>query len=204
MNFQLNFYRFSISWSRILPTGDITDVNEKGIKYYNKLIDKLIENGLEPMVTMYHFDLPKKLQLFGGFTNSVIGKYFEEYANLLYGRFGDRVKYWITLNEPAEFCIQGYGTDNHAPGINAHGIGEYLCAHNVLKSHALAYRLYESDYYNRFKGKVGIALDSLFYYSDTNDTIAVNRAMQFSVGFGRMFVISKIYCEISRILFFKS
>lgn len=142
------------------------------------------------MVTMYHFDLPKKLQLLGGFTNSVIGDYFEEYANLLYDRFGDRVKHWITFNEPAEFCVQGYGTDNHAPGLNAYGIGEYLCAHNVLKSHALAYRLYKNVYYNRFNGKVGISLDSLFYYSDTNDTIAINRAMQFAVGRAKYYQFS--------------
>ncbi|XP_055306650.1 myrosinase 1-like, partial [Sitodiplosis mosellana] len=91
-----------------------------------KLINKLIENGIEPMVTMQHFDLPQKLQQLGGFTNSIIVKYFEEYAqeyaNLLYQRFGDRVKYWITINQPAEFCVQSYGSSNHAPGINAHGI----------------------------------------------------------------------------------
>lgn len=180
--FQLDFYRFSIAWSRILPTGDITQVNEKGIEYYNKLIDNLIDHGVEPMVTMYHFDLPHKLQQLGGFTSSVVIKYFEEYANLLFKRFGNRVKYWITINEPAEFCVQSYGSSNHAPGINAHGIGEYLCAHNVLKSHAVAYRLYKSKYYDQFKGQVGITLDSLFFYSDTNDTVAVDRAIQFSLG----------------------
>lgn len=177
----MDFYRFSISWSRVLPTGDITHVNEKGIDYYNRLIDKLIEYNIEPMVTMYHFDLPKKLQLLGGFANAIIVEYFEEYANLLFSRFGDRVKHWITINEPAEFCFQGYGSDNHAPGIDFHGIGEYLCGHNALKSHAIAYRLYKSKYFNRFKGQVGIALNSMFFYSDTNDTIALHRAIQFSV-----------------------
>lgn len=164
-----------------MPTGDITQVNEKGVEYYNKLINKLIEHGVEPMVTMFHFDLPQKLQQLGGFTSTIIVEYFEEYANLLYKRFGDRVKYWITINEPAEFCVQSYGSSNHAPGINAHGIGEYLCAHNALKSHAVAYRLYKSKYHSRFNGQVGITLDSLFFYSDTNDTVTVDRAMQFSV-----------------------
>ncbi|XP_055325700.1 myrosinase 1-like [Sitodiplosis mosellana] len=134
------------------------------------------------MVTMQHFDLPRKLQQLGGFTNSIIVKYFEEYANLLYQRFGDRVKYWITINQPAEFCVQSYGSSNHAPGINAHGIGEYLCAHNALKSHAVAYRLYKSKYYNLFKGHVGISLNSPFFYSDTNDMVTVDRALQFSLG----------------------
>lgn len=77
--------------------------------------------------------------------------------------------------------ILGYGSPNHAPGINAHGIGEYLCVHNVLKSHAVAYHLYKHKYYSQFKGQVGIAFDSLFFYSDSNDTITVDRAMQFSV-----------------------
>lgn len=135
------------------------------------------------MVTMSHFDIPQKLQQLGGFASSIIVKYFEEYANLLYKRFGDRVKYWITINEPAEFCVQSYGGSNHAPAINAHGIGEYLCAHNVLKSHAVAYHLYKSKYFNLFKGRIGITLDSLFFYSDTNDTITVDRAIQFSVSF---------------------
>lgn len=133
------------------------------------------------MVTMYHFDLPQKLQLFGGLTNSIFVKYYEEYANLLFARFGDRVKFWLTFNEPSEFCVKGYGTDLHAPGLNAHGIGEYLCGHNVLKAHAVAYHLYRNQYYDRFKGKVGIGCDSLFYYSESNDMHAADRAMQFSV-----------------------
>ncbi|XP_031639720.1 myrosinase 1-like, partial [Contarinia nasturtii] len=176
----MNFYRFSISWTRILPTGDITQVNEKGIEYYNKIINKLIEYKIEPMVTMYHFDLPAHLQLLGGFANSAIVQYFEEYANLLFNRFGDRVKYWITINEAAEFCVKGYGGKIHAPGINAHGKGEYLCVHNALKSHAVAYHLYKREYYNQYKGQVGIALDSSFFYSDSNDTVVVNREMQFT------------------------
>lgn len=99
-SFQMDFYRFSIAWPRILPTGDITDVNEKGIEYYRKVIDKLLENNILPLVTMYHNDLPQRLQLLGGFTNDIIIKYFEDYARLLFERFGDRVKYWITFNEP--------------------------------------------------------------------------------------------------------
>lgn len=177
----MNFYRFSISWSRVLPTGDVTHVNEKGIDYYNRIINELVSRNIQPMVTMHHFDLPQNLQLLGGFTNSIIVEYFEDYANLLFDRFGDRVSHWITFNEPAEFCVEGYGTDHHAPGINAHGIGEYLCGHNLLKSHAAAYHLYKNKYFNRFRGEVGIALNSLYFYSDTNDTVTLDRAMQFTV-----------------------
>lgn len=104
----MQFYRFSIAWSRVLPTGDISKINEKGIQYYNRQIDKLIENKLEPMITMYHYDLPQNLQIFGGLTNPIVISYFEAYANLLFERFGNRVKYWITFNEPADFCVAGY------------------------------------------------------------------------------------------------
>lgn len=179
----MDYYRFSIAWSRVLPTGDIANINEKGIEYYNKLINKLLENKLEPMVTMYHYDLPQKLQTFGGLTNSIAISYFEAYANLLFERFGDRVKYWITFNEPSDFCTAGYGDSEHAPAMNFSGVGEYLCAHNVLKAHAAAYHLYKNSYYDRFKGKIGITLSSRFFYSTSNNTNVVDRAMQFSVCF---------------------
>lgn len=177
----MNFYRFSISWSRVLPDGDISSVNEAGIKYYNKLINKILEYGLEPVVTMYHYDLPQELQKYGGLTNSIVISYFESYANLLFERFGDRVKRWITFNEPSSFCLQGYGSGSAAPMVQASGIGEYLCGNNVLKSHATAYRLYKKRYADLFHGKVGITLNSLFFYSDTNNTDDVNRAMAFEV-----------------------
>lgn len=179
---QMNFYRISISWSRILPSGDIADINEAGIQYYDRLINKMLEYNIEPMVTMYHFDLPSNLQTFGGWTNSIMVKYFKDYANLLYDRFGNRVKYWFTFNEPMEFCINGYGGDGHAPDIDQHGIGEYLCVHNVLKAHATAYRLYETSFKQRFNGQVGIALNSWFAYSNTNNTVDVDRCMHFMVG----------------------
>lgn len=88
----MDFYRFSISWSRILPNGDLSSINGAGIKYYNNLIDKLLESGIEPMVTMYHYDLPLALAKFGGLTNPILIEYFVEYADLLFSLFGDRVR----------------------------------------------------------------------------------------------------------------
>lgn len=179
----MNYYRFSISWARILPTGDITNINEAGIQYYNKVINKLLENNIEPMVTMYHYDLPSKLQTLGGWTNPIMISYFQAYANLLFERFGDRIKYWITFNEPGDFCTEGYGGSGQAPGINEHGVGEYLCGHSVLKAHAVVYHLYRNNFYEECKGQVGITVSSRFFYSDTNNTEEVDRAMQFSVSF---------------------
>lgn len=174
----MDFYRFSIAWTRVLPNADISYVNEKGIEYYNKLIDKLLEHNIEPMITLYHFDLPEKLKQLGGFSNEIIVDYFKEFANVLFERFGYRVKYWITINEPAMFCPVHNGSLGQT---DFHGIADYLCGHNVLKMHAAVYHLYKERFYDRFKGQIGISLNSHFYYSKTNDTDLVDHAMQFSV-----------------------
>lgn len=175
----MNFYRFSIEWSRILPNGDVTNINEKGIEHYNRIIDKLLELSIEPMITMYNSDLPKTFQKLGGFTNSIIIYYFEAYANLLFERFGDRVKYWITFNKPVQFCLNGYGGVDCTAAMNLSGIGEYLCVHNVLKAHAVAYHLYKNAFFERFRGQIGLTVNVQYMYSD--DLGLVDRAMDFSV-----------------------
>ncbi|KAJ4446067.1 hypothetical protein ANN_12758 [Periplaneta americana] len=101
---------------------------------------------------MYHWDLPQPLQDIGGWPNPVIADYFEEYTRILFTHFGDRVKWWITFNEPLEVCT-AYGTNrNYAPSIDAHGIGEYLAAHTILHSHARAYRLYDRIFRKKQRG----------------------------------------------------
>ena len=87
----MQYYRFSISWSRILPNGDLSVVNQAGVDYYNRVINYLLENGLEPMVTMFHYDLPQAFAPFGGMTNSIVVDHFVAYADLLYSLFGNRV-----------------------------------------------------------------------------------------------------------------
>lgn len=93
--FQMQFYRFSISWTRILPEGDLKVINDAGIDYYNRLIDNLLENGIEPIVTMFHHDLPQAFAPFGGLTNSIFIKHFVAYADLLFKLYGDRVRVQI-------------------------------------------------------------------------------------------------------------
>lgn len=88
---QVNFYRFSVSWSRVLPDGDISSKNELGLQYYDNLIDELLVHDIDPMITMYHWDLPSSLQEIGGWTNPIIVDYFVQYAKLLLDRYGDRV-----------------------------------------------------------------------------------------------------------------
>lgn len=95
---------------------------------------------------MYHWDLPQPLQEIGGWTNPLLADYFEAYAEVLFQQFGSRVNYWITFNEPYEFCTGGYSTYEQAPGYTQDGIGGYLCGHTVLLAHARVYHLYKNQY----------------------------------------------------------
>ena len=109
-NLGVGYYRFSISWSRILPKGTIDEVNQAGVKYYNKLIDSLLENNITPMVALYHFDLPQALQdKYDGWLNPAMADVFNDYAKFCFEAFGDRVKWWITINEPWEAALLGHG-----------------------------------------------------------------------------------------------
>ncbi|CAG7819469.1 unnamed protein product, partial [Allacma fusca] len=137
------------------------------MEYYSALIDELLANGIEPMVTLYHWDLPQALQDLGGMVNETIFiDRFAAYSRLMFGNFGDRVKLWLTFNEPWVICYQGYGNGASAPAIVDPATGPYRCAHSLLKAHAQAYRIYESEFKTVQKGKVGITLDSNYYTPD--------------------------------------
>ncbi|KAG5671235.1 hypothetical protein PVAND_001444 [Polypedilum vanderplanki] len=176
-------YRFSIAWPRVLTKTN--QVNQAGIDYYSKLIDRLKEEEIKPMVTMYHWDLPQYLQDLGGWTNPAIVKYFEHYADTLYKHFGDRVKEWITFNEPATFCDGGYSWGWHAPEIRTEKqIGGYLCSHHILLAHGAAYHLYKNKYFADQQGKVGICLNTGYSFP-ANENVTdehVDRAMHFGLG----------------------
>ncbi|XP_023951871.1 myrosinase 1 [Bicyclus anynana] len=156
----VDIYRFSMSWPRILPTGLANQVNPLGIQYYKNLLSELQKYNITPMVTIYHWDLPQKLQDMGGWTNAHIVDYFTDYANVLFENFADKVKYWITFNEPMQTCLEGYGNTYRAPALNRHGVAEYLCTHNLLKAHAGAYHLFDQQYRPLYGGKIGMSLDS--------------------------------------------
>ena len=134
-------YRFSVSWPRVMPQGT-GEVDEKGLAFYSELVDCLLENGIRPFVTLYHWDLPQALQLRGGWANPDMPKWFATYTRVIAKAFGDRVKDYITLNEPQCFVGLGYYTGDHAPGIkNSPRETMLTIVHNTLLAHGEAVRV---------------------------------------------------------------
>nr|CAH7737833.1 unnamed protein product [Callosobruchus chinensis] len=177
----VNFYRFSVSWSRILPNGYCNIINQKGIQYYNNLIDALLEKGIQPMITMYHWDLPMPLQKIGGWTNPLIVQCFKDYARILFTYFGDRVKLWITVNKTK----LGYADDEFPPFINQSGIADYLLNHYTLLAHAATFHMYNAEFREKQKGKVGVVLDARWYTEGSKsvaDLSARERVRDFEIG----------------------
>ncbi|XP_078478492.1 lactase-like protein isoform X1 [Lampetra planeri] len=185
---KLNHYRFSISWPRLIPTGIKSDhVNEKGVKYYDDLIDHLLENKVTPIVTLYHWDLPQVLQeKYGGWHNISMVNYFNDFANLCFERFGNRVKYWITFNNPWSAAVEGYETGEHAPGLRLRGTGAYRAAHHIIKAHAKVWHSYDTQWRAKQKGLVGISLSGDWGepvdISNQKDIEAAERYVQFYLG----------------------
>jgi beta-glucosidase len=185
----VHVYRFSISWSRIFPTGE-GEVNQKGVDFYNRLINTLLKRGIEPFITLYHWDLPQALETkYGGWLGTKTGEKFVEYAEFCFREFGDRVKYWLTFNEPHSFAVHGYVSGWHAPGRCSNrfvcpagntSTEPYIVTHNVLIAHARAVEMYRRKFAPSQGGKIGITLDVSSYepYDPNNplDVAAVERA----------------------------
>lgn len=168
-------YRFSISWTRIFPEG-IGEVSEEGIRFYNDLIDELLKNGIEPYVTLFHWDFPYALYLKGGWLNPESPKWFAEYTKVVAERFSDRVKYFITFNEPQCFIGIGFQTGTHAPGQKASTRDILIMTHNVLKAHGEAVRTLRK--YGKQKLLIGYAPTCRFAYPETDKPEDIEAARQ--------------------------
>ncbi|XP_027926379.1 cyanogenic beta-glucosidase-like [Vigna unguiculata] len=196
----LDAYRFSISWSRIVPNGKVgpyeEGVNQAGIDYYNRLIDYLIDNGLKPYVTLFHWDLPQALEEeYGGFLSHHVVDDFRDYARVCFKNFGNRVKHWITLNEPWSYSNNGYAVGTFAPARCSEwqdptclggdsGREPYIVTHNLLLSHAAAVEEYRK-FQEYQEGMIGITLISHWYEPQTDsesDKDAAKRALDFMFG----------------------
>lgn len=179
----LDIYRMSISWARLLPTGFANEINEVGVRFYNNYFNELLKYNITPFVTLYHWDLPQSLQDLGGLANPLVAEWFEDYAKVVFQLFGDRVKHWITFNDPHELCTDGYGLNYSAPQIRSNGIGEYICYKNVLISHAKAYRLYDAQFRDDQRGEIGIAINVIWYTPHTESTEDIKAAELMRQGF---------------------
>lgn len=147
-------YRFSVAWSRVLPNG-VGAINNAGLDFYDRIVDGALERGIQPWLTMYHWDLPQALQDRGGWNNREIVGWFEEYADVLTSRLGDRVKHWMTLNEPLCSAWIGHLYGDMAPGIK--DLQTALNAsHHLLMSHGIASQITRS---NVKDAKVGIVIN---------------------------------------------
>ncbi|XP_061727335.1 cytosolic beta-glucosidase-like [Cydia pomonella] len=152
-------YRFSISWTRILPDGTTNYINPRGIAHYRKFIDLLLENDILPFVTLFHWDLPIAFGKNGSWLNENTVDRFGDYVRVAFLAFGDKVKHWITINEPYILCLYSYELGMLPPLIKSPGKGFYECGRNMLLGHAKAYRIYDEEF--RFQGgEVGLTLDA--------------------------------------------
>ncbi|KAG8650173.1 hypothetical protein MANES_07G009944v8 [Manihot esculenta] len=197
-NMGFNAFRFSISWSRVIPSGRRREgVNEEGIEFYDRVINETIKQGLQPFVTIFHWDTPQALEdKYSGFLSRNIVEDFREYADILFKRFGDRIKYWMTFNEP--WALSGFAYDDglFAPGRCSSWINNqcragnsatepYIVAHHLLLSHSEAVQVYRKNYQTTQKGKIGIMLFTFWFEPLSNrrtDIEASRTALDFMFG----------------------
>lgn len=169
-------YRFSVSWPRIFPEGRGA-VNQKGLDFYERLTDELLKSGIEPFITLYHWDLPDALQKTGGWYNRETALRFADFAGTVVKKLKDRVKFWITLNEPVVTFMNGYYAGDHAPG-RKDGLRVFGIPHNLLLAHGLAMERI------RVAGKklqAGITNALMMFYPETpKDGKAARLAMEYT------------------------
>ncbi len=146
-------YRFSTAWARVLPDGTGRP-NPQGLDFYSRLVDKLLEHGITPSVTLYHWDLPAALEVRGGWAHADAPKWFAEYAHLMFRTLGDRVPMWATLNEPWVTMDNGYVTGGHAPGRRDWAEAARV-SQNLLRAHAAAVAVYRSEW----KQQIGLVVN---------------------------------------------
>ncbi|POM80215.1 Glycoside hydrolase [Phytophthora palmivora] len=200
----LSSVQFSMSWSRVMQWNAETNkmqVNREGVEFYHTLLNELQVHGLQAAVTLSHFDLPSTLQ--DGWLHSDIVTHFEAFASLAFNEYGHRVKFWVTFNEPLTFINGGYGSRNAAEGVKSSN--DYTVAHNVLCAHARAVALFrelkQQDVVDA-SARIGIELNAEYGYpveeSNARDVAAVERKMQFDLGWFLMPLVTGDYPGIMR------
>jgi beta-glucosidase len=176
----LKAYRMSISWPRILPNG-IGKINEKGLDFYDRLVDELLDNGITPYVTLFHWDYPQELFKKGGWLNPDSSDWFAEYTKVVVERLSDRVKHWMTLNEPQCFIGLGHSKGVHAPGLKL-DLSDVLCAsHNALLAHGKAVQTIRK--YSKELCEIGYAPVGVVSFPDTQSKEDIEAARKATFDF---------------------
>jgi beta-glucosidase len=156
----LNAYRFSLAWPRLFPTGDGAR-EPRGFDHYDQLIDSLLERGVEPVVTLYHWDLPQALEDAGGWRSRDTAERFAEYAAACFDAYGDRVQWWLTINEPWIVGLLGYLLGLHAPGYRDDVLAEVTAFHHLLLAHGRAVQELRRS---NVRGHIGLAPNLMPHY----------------------------------------
>ncbi|XP_057654782.1 lactase/phlorizin hydrolase-like [Diorhabda carinulata] len=181
-NLGISLYRFSISWSRVLPTGYSNVINERGLQYYKNLVKEIRSRNMIPAATIYHFDLPQKLFEDGiDWRNPKLVNHFENYARIII-RSLPEVGVWFTINEPRQICLGGYAIGFLAPAID--GDFQYQCNYVLLKAHAAVYHMYKTEF-PHYKAEMGLVVDCDWMEPKSNssaDKAAAERQLQFECG----------------------
>ncbi len=186
----VNAYRFSISWSRVLPTGT-GKVNMEGIEFYDNLINELKKNDIEPWITLYHWDLPLTLQMEAdGWLNPKMADHFADYARVCFEHFGDRVKNWITLNESWVVAMLGYGQGVFAPGRSGN-VEPYFAGHQLIRAHGKAVQVFRSEFAHQ-QGQIGIS-NNCDWREPLTDSVADREAAQRALEFFLSWFADPIY-----------
>ncbi|KAL0769977.1 hypothetical protein Bca101_035127 [Brassica carinata] len=190
----MDSFRFSISWARLIPSGKVEDgVNKEGLQFYNALIDELLAYGIQPSVTLYHWDHPQALEdEYGGFLSPQIIENFRNFARVCFENFGDKVKMWTTINEPSVISIAGYDTGNKAVGRCSKWVNSkcqagdsatepYIVSHHLLLSHAAAVQEFRKCNKTSKDGKIGIVISppwlEPYDFTSSADKHAVERGL---------------------------
>ena len=180
----IKYYRFSISWSRVIPNGE-GEVNPKGIEFYSNLVDELIANDITPLITLFHWDLPYELFLKGAYANPDFPIWFEKYVKVVVDALSDRVKYWITFNEPQCFIGNGFWIGGHAPFLECDDRTVLRMIHNYLLAHGRAVKCIREN--AKTEPKIGIAPIAPVHIPKSNSPEDIEEAKRDSFSLNDMF-----------------
>ncbi|WNR46051.1 glycoside hydrolase family 1 protein [Paenibacillus roseipurpureus] len=185
-------YRLSISWPRIIPNG-VGQVNEEGIANYDRLVDELLENGIEPYVTLFHWDFPYELYKLGGWLNRDVAEWFGEYTKIVVKRLGDRVKYWMTQNEPLCYIYYGHYEGSMAPGLKLSWKETLQIAHNSMRAHGNSVMAIRSA--SKLPNIVGCASNGRYAspYSDRAEDVEAAQQYMFGTNIPDKFTVSMLH-----------